>query len=146
MAHRATCQPAQRTVTSDESHTFEFMEAANADTEATKTVMSQKLTIIEEGVNGSALGQFEAAKRWRTVNLLVKVPAALLPGVAGVTALASTTGQATAGIIVLVAARVGLTATLNAPRGTEVARSGSQRRVSSTTGSRVCHVLRVHRP
>jgi len=56
------------------------------------------------------------------VNLWVGVPAALLAAVAGVTALASTTGRIVAGIVAVAAAGFGaVAATLNAPKRAEVA-------------------------
>lgn len=68
----------------------------------------------------SAQAQFEQAKYWRAVNLILGVPAAVLAAVAGATALASTTGRVPAGIIALVAAGLSaITTTLNAAQRTE---------------------------
>lgn len=72
----------------------------------------------------SAQSQFEQAKYWRAVNLILGVPASAFAAVAGATALASTAGRVAAGIVALVAA--GLSAigtTLNAAQRTEQAQA-----------------------
>jgi hypothetical protein len=55
----------------------------------------------------SAQIQFEQAKRWRTVNLGLGVPASVLAAVSGATALAATTGRIVAGVLALAAAGFG---------------------------------------
>lgn len=93
-----------------------------------KEAISRQLSRIEEGVTWSAQGQLEAAKIWRLVNLCVGVPAAFLAAVAGVTALATTTGRTAAGIIALVAAGLAaVAATLDAPNRAESAESAGNR-------------------
>jgi hypothetical protein len=79
-----------------------------------------ELSRIEESATFSAQAQFEQAKYWRAVNLILGVPAAVLAAVAGATALASTTGRVPAGVIALVAAGLSaITTTLNAAQRTE---------------------------
>ena len=93
-----------------------------------RDAIARQLSNIVEGVTWSAQGQMEAAKLWRTVNLWVGVPAALLAAVAGVTALASTTGRIAAGIIAVAAAGLGaVAATLNAPKRAELAESAGNK-------------------
>jgi len=80
----------------------------------------KELCRIEESATFSAQAQFEQAKYWRAVNLILGVPAAVLAAIAGATALASTTGRVAAGIIALVAAGLSaITTTLNAAQRTE---------------------------
>jgi hypothetical protein len=82
--------------------------------------IKDELSRIEESAMFSAQAQFEQAKYWRAVNLILGVPAAVLAAVAGATALASTTGRVPAGIIALVAAGLSaITTTLNAAQRTE---------------------------
>jgi hypothetical protein len=82
------------------------------------------LANINEAAKWSAQGQLEAAKIWRAVNLWVGVPAAVLAAVAGVTALASSTGRIAAGIIALAAAAASaVAALLNASQRAETAES-----------------------
>lgn len=80
----------------------------------------KELCRIEESATFSAQAQFEQAKYWRAVNLILGVPAAVLAAIAGATALASTTGRMAAGVIALVAAGLSAIATtLNAAQRTE---------------------------
>jgi hypothetical protein len=75
-----------------------------------------ELKRIEESALYSGESQFEQAKLWRGINLMLGAPAAALAAIAGATALASTSGRLAAGIIALVAAGLGAVATtLNAP-------------------------------
>lgn len=70
---------------------------------------------LEESCRYSAQGQFEQTKLWRTVNYGLGIPASILAGVAGATALASTTGRVTAGILAIAAAALGaILTTINA--------------------------------
>jgi hypothetical protein len=93
-----------------------------------KEAIAAQLANIEEGVKYSAQGKFEQAKLWRSVNLLIGVPAACLAAVAGATALASTTSRIAAGIIALVAAALGAVATtLDASKRAEAAEAAGNR-------------------
>lgn len=67
----------------------------------------QELSRIEESAMFSSQGQFEQAKRWRSLNFLLGVPASVLAAVSGATALASTAGRLTAGVLALAAAALG---------------------------------------
>lgn len=82
--------------------------------------IGKELSRMEESAKFSAQAQFEQAKYWRAVNLILGVPAAALAATAGATALASTTGRVPAGIIALAAAGLSaITTTLNAAQRTE---------------------------
>ncbi|MGW1893382.1 SLATT domain-containing protein [Streptomyces sp. NPDC002004] len=72
---------------------------------------------LEESAMYSAQTQFEEAKHWRGVNLLLGVPTSLLAAVAGTTALVESTGRVTAGILALISAGLGaVLTTVNAPQ------------------------------
>lgn len=71
---------------------------------------------IHESALNSAQGQFEQAKLWRLLNLILGVPAAALAAVSGGTGLAGH-GGAIPGVLALVAAAFGATlTTVNASR------------------------------
>ncbi len=55
----------------------------------------------------SAQGQFEQAKMWRGINLILGVPASVLAAIAGAAALANTAGRTVAGVLALVSAGLG---------------------------------------
>jgi hypothetical protein len=59
---------------------------------------------VEESATHSAASQFALAQQYRAVDLVAGIPATALAAIAGVTALASTTGRLAAGIIALIAA------------------------------------------
>jgi hypothetical protein len=87
--------------------------------EETQAIRNE-LSRIEESAKLSAQAQFEQAKYWRAVNLILGVPAGVLAAVAGATALASTTGRVAAGVIALVAAGLSaITTTLNSAQRIE---------------------------
>lgn len=91
-----------------------------------RKAIADELERIEEGAMYSSQSQFEQAKLWRGTNLILGVPAAALAGVAGATALASTTGRVAAGILALCAAGFGaVMTTLNAARRAEQAHIAS---------------------
>jgi hypothetical protein len=86
--------------------------------------ISAELRRIGESAEYSGQAQFEQAKLWRGINLILGVPTAALAGVAGATALASTGGRIAAGIIALVAAGLSaVTTTLNASQRTDQAQA-----------------------
>lgn len=69
--------------------------------------LAEETARIEESCMYSSQGQFECGKRWRSVNLWLGVPSALLAAISGATGLATTTGRLFAGIAALVAAGLG---------------------------------------
>lgn len=92
---------------------------------------------IEESCMWSSQGQFEQAKRWRSVNLWLGVPASLLAALAGASALAATAGRIWAGIAALVAA--GLSAihtTINANQRMNQALSAANAYLEIQTAAR----------
>jgi hypothetical protein len=79
--------------------------------------ITDELWRLEESAMFSAQAQFEEAKHWRRVNLMLGVPTTLLAAVAGTTALVESTGRVTAGILALMSAGLGaVLTTVNAPQ------------------------------
>ncbi|MEW1616339.1 MULTISPECIES: SLATT domain-containing protein [unclassified Streptomyces] len=92
-------------------------ESPPADPEGRRTAIADELRRLEESAMYSAQTQFETAKHWRSMHLMMGVPTSLLAAVAGTTALVESTGRIAAGILALVCA--GLSAvmtTVNAPQ------------------------------
>ncbi|MFE8915351.1 SLATT domain-containing protein [Streptomyces globisporus] len=92
-------------------------ESPHADAGARRSAIADELRRLEESAMYSAQMQFEAAKHWRGLHLMLGIPASLLAAVAGTTALVESTGRIAAGILALVCA--GLSAimtTVNAPQ------------------------------
>lgn len=111
-------------------------------TEAHVASIKAELQRIEESATYSAQGQFEQAKLWRGLNLAIGAPAAALAGIAGATALASTSGRIAAGIIALVAAGLGaVAASLNAAQRIEQAQSAANRYLSLQSDARIAHLV-----
>ena len=91
----------------------------------------RELQRVEESAEHSMANQFALGQQYRTVDLIAGIPATALAAIAGVTALASTTGRVTAGIIALVAAGLSaIVAFLGA------ARRGAQPQPQETSTSR----------
>jgi hypothetical protein len=81
-----------------------------------------ELQRLEENSMYSAQTQFEHAKQWRAVNLILGLPASVLAALAGATALASTAGRIVAGVLALAAAGFGaILTTINASHRTNQA-------------------------
>jgi hypothetical protein len=100
--------------------------------------ISIEFSRIEESAEFSSQAQFEQAKLWRGINLLLGVPAAALAAVAGATALASTSGRVAAGIIALVAAGLGaVVTTLNAAQRTEQAQAAGNLYLALQSDARI---------
>jgi hypothetical protein len=79
-----------------------------------RAIETELYRLEENAMYGSQM-QFEQAKLWRGVNLVLGIPASVLAAVAGATALAATAGRIAAGILALTAAGFGaLLTTLNA--------------------------------
>ncbi|MER7536942.1 SLATT domain-containing protein [Streptomyces sp. NPDC097704] len=88
----------------------------DSDTRRRRAIEAE-LRRIEESAMYSAQSQFEETKRWRTVHVLLGVPATLLAALAGTTALVESTGRTAAGILALVASGLGaVLTTVNAPQ------------------------------
>jgi hypothetical protein len=100
--------------------------------------IGRELSRIEESARFSAQAQFEQAKYWRAIHLTLGVPASVLAAVAGVTALASTTGRVAAGIIALAAAGLSaITTTLNAAQRTEQAQAAGNLYLALQSDARI---------
>lgn len=80
-----------------------------------RAAIEDELIRLEQSAMISSQSQFEQAKQWRSVNLSLGLPASILAAVSGATALASTAGRITAGILALTAAGFGaILTTINA--------------------------------
>jgi hypothetical protein len=81
---------------------------------------------LEESVAQSGQNQFEQAKFWRGINLVLGVPAAVLAAISGGTGLAGVAGRIPAAILALIAAGFsGALTTLNAARRTTQAHAAA---------------------
>src|SRR3954462_6221857 len=102
-----------------------------------RQAIEDELRRLEESAMYSAQIQFEQAKRWRGVNLMLGIPASALAAVSGATALASTTGRVAAGIIALVAAGFGgILTTVNASHRTTQASAAANAYLEIQTAAR----------
>ncbi len=99
--------------------------------------IEQELLRIEESATWSAQAQFEQAKQWRGVNLMLGLPASVLAAVSGATALASTTGRFVAGVLALAAAAFGaVLTTVNASHRTSQASAAANTYLEIQTAAR----------
>lgn len=93
----------------------EQISAVSSAEEPWRKAISDELERIEESARDSCQSQFEQTKKWRGVNLSIGIPSSALAAISGATALASTTGRVTAGILALTAAGMSaILTTLNA--------------------------------
>ena len=96
-----------------------------------------ELKRIEESAMYSSQSQFEQAKFWRSINLILGVPAAVLAAIAGATGLAAATNRVTAAYLALAAAGLGaLVTTLNTNRRSTQAHSAANAYLEVQTTSR----------
>jgi hypothetical protein len=103
--------------------------------------ISDELERIEESAMLSGQAQFEQAKFWRGVNLVLGVPASALAAVSGATALATTSGRVAAGIVALVSAGLSAIATtLNASQRTEQAQAAGNLYLALQTDTRIARL------
>lgn len=68
-----------------------------------RVALAAEAALIEKNANYASEAQFEASNLWRTVQLWVTIPAAVLAAIAGGTALATTAGRLVAGCVAVVA-------------------------------------------
>jgi hypothetical protein len=96
-----------------------------------------ELEVLEESAMFSGQSQFEQAKFWRGINLLIGAPAALFAAIAGVTGLASVSNQKMAAYFALAAAGLGaLVTALNADRRSTQAHSAANAYLEIQTAAR----------
>ncbi|WP_329249165.1 SLATT domain-containing protein [Streptomyces sp. NBC_01478] len=92
-------------------------ESSQDSARARRSAIVDELRRLEESAMYSAQMQFETAKYWRGVHLMMGIPTSLLAAVAGTTALVESTGRIAAGILALVSAGLGaVMTTVNAPQ------------------------------
>lgn len=107
-----------------------------------REAIGAELTRLEESAQYSAQGQFEETKRWRTTNLALGIPGSAIAALAGATALASTTGRFTAGVLALVAAALGaVLTTLNASHRMTQAASAANAYLEIQTAARQARLI-----
>ncbi|UUA05222.1 MULTISPECIES: SLATT domain-containing protein [Streptomyces] len=91
-------------------------ENPEPEARARRAAIADELRRLEESAMYSAQTQFETAKHWRGVHLMMGIPTSLLAAVAGTTALVESTGRIAAGILALVSAGISaVMTTVNAP-------------------------------
>lgn len=107
-----------------------------------RQALDGELRRLEESAMDSAQNQFEQAKQWRGINLLLGIPASLLAAVSGATALASTANAFWAGILALAAAGFGaVLTTVNAAHRTNQATSAANAYLEIQTAARQARLL-----
>ena len=110
--------------------------------EARRTAISDELSRLEESARWSAQGQFEQAKQWRGINLLLGIPASILAAISGATALATTAGRLAAGILALAAAAFGaVLTTTNAAHRSNRASSSANAYLEIQTAARQLRLI-----
>jgi hypothetical protein len=109
----------------------------NDDNQAGRTALGEELHRLEESANYSAQSQFEQAKFWRGVNLLVGAPAAVVAAVSGATGLSDPANRVTAAYLALTAAGLGALVTiLNTNRRVTQAQSAANAYLEVHTAAR----------
>jgi hypothetical protein len=109
---------------------------------ARRVAISAELTRLEESALYSAQNQFEQAKQWRGINLVLGVPASVLAAVSGATALATTAGRLWAGVLGLTAAAFGaVLTTVNASHRTNQAASAANAYLEIQTAARQARLV-----
>ncbi|MFI6367624.1 SLATT domain-containing protein [Nocardia sp. NPDC050630] len=104
---------------------------------ASKTAIEKELHRLEESAMYSTQGQFEQAKLWRGINLLVGVPAAVLAAVSGATGLADAANRIMAAYLALGSAGLGALVTLlNGNRRTQQAHGAANAYLEVQTAAR----------
>jgi hypothetical protein len=107
-----------------------------------RSELSDELQRIEESAMWSAQGQFEQAKLWRSLNLMLGIPASALAAVSGVTALASTAGRVPAGVVAIAAAAIGtVLTTINAGQKAAKATAAANAYLEIQTAARQARLL-----
>jgi hypothetical protein len=105
-------------------------------------VLAEEFSRLEESAMYSAQNQFEQAKQWRGINLILGLPASVLAAVSGATALASTAGRVWAGLLALGAAAFGaVLTTVNASHRTNQASSAANAYLEIQTAARQARLL-----
>lgn len=92
----------------------------------TANQIASELQRLEESATYSAQGQFEQAKYWRGLNVVLGVPTSALAAISGGTGLAGVAGRVPAAVLALIAAGLGaVLTTVNASRRTTQAHAAA---------------------
>jgi hypothetical protein len=109
--------------------------------------LADEFSRLEESAMYSAQNQFEQAKQWRGINLMLGLPASVLATVSAATALASTTGRFWAGLLALAAAAFGaVLTTVNASHRINQASSVANAYLEIQTAARQARLLDLSSP
>lgn len=120
-------------------------ESPAADPGPRRAAIADELRRLEESAMYSAQTQFETAKHWRSVHLMMGIPTSLLAAVAGTTALVESTGRIAAGILALVSAGLGaIMTTVNAPQRMTHATSCANAYLEVQTAARQTRTVDLH--
>ncbi|WP_081592921.1 SLATT domain-containing protein [Nocardia otitidiscaviarum] len=107
-----------------------------------RRALDDELQRLEESAKYSAQNQFEQAKQWRGINLMLGIPASALAAIAGAAALASTASAFWAGMLALGAAAFGaVLTTVNASHRTNQAASAANAYLEIQTAARQARLL-----
>lgn len=102
-----------------------------------KDSIEAELKRLEESAAYSSQAQFEQAKFWRGLNLLIGAPAAILAAISGTAGLSSVSNRVMAAYLALIAAGLGALITiLNTNRRTTQAHSAANAYLEVQTASR----------
>jgi hypothetical protein len=109
---------------------------------AVRRAIDDELQRVEESARFSAQSQFEQAKQWRALNLLLGIPASVLAALSGAATLAETAGRLPAGVLALAAAAFGATlTTLNAAHRFAQAQSSANEFLGIQTAARQARLV-----
>jgi hypothetical protein len=108
--------------------------------------ISAELRRIEESALYSAQSQFSSAKYWRSLNLVLGIPAATLAAIAGTTVLADAASSNTSAAIALIAAALtAVMTTLNAAQRAEQSRVAANAYLALQSDARVLRSIDLPR-
>lgn len=117
-------------------------ERLKLDPKGRRKAIEDELHRLEESAMYSAQIQFEAAKQWRGMNLVLGLPASVLAAVAGATALADTTSQLVAGALALASAGFGaVLTTINAAHRMNQSASAANAYLEIQTAARQARLI-----
>ncbi|MCM3848778.1 SLATT domain-containing protein [Pseudonocardia sp. DR1-2] len=115
---------------------------SGAELSGRRRAIADELRRLEESAMYSAQIQFEAAKQWRGMNLVLGLPASVLAAVAGATALADATNQLVAGILALMSAAFGaILTTVNAAHRMNQASAAANAYLEIQTAARQARLI-----
>jgi hypothetical protein len=122
------------------------VSTSHGDLEPALRPIGDEARRLEESAEYSAQSQFERAKFWRGLNLLLGVGAAILAAVAGVVGLAADSARILSGVLALIAAGiVSVLTTVNADRRHSQAAAAANAYLEIQTAARQLHAVDLPR-